>query len=242
MMLIEPGYFKLDRQLVAGISENNTKLAVIDSVRYLAERLGVGLIAQGIEHVADLRSLERIGVGFGQGYLLARPSTDHQFTSMMPNTVQSDPRRASANVASVGRLIEAACELTEDELDLPLPAAGTGIEFEVLVTELREPLALLRRNGKRVESLTLTMVDDAATLQQAARIAMRRPSSTRFQPLVCVDELGACAGVLRIERLMDALAGTEQAGVRQLDSPAEPHHSRHSFDFSCHTPRNRRRR
>ncbi len=242
MMLIGPTYFKLDRQLVAGISENNTKLAVIDSVRYLSERLGVGLIAQGIEQVADLRSLERIGVGFGQGYLLARPSTDRRFTSMMPSAVGADTPRSATAVTSVGRLIEAACELTEDELDLPLPSAGNGIEFEVLVSELREPLALLRRNGRRIESLSLTMVDDSASLQQAARVAMRRPNTTRFEPLVCVDQLGACTGVVKIERLMDALAGSERSTPRQLDSAGEVHHNRHTFDFNCHTPNRRRRR
>ncbi len=242
MMLIGPTYFKLDRQLVAGISENNTKLAVIDSVRYLSERLGVGLIAQGIEQVADLRSLERIGVGFGQGYLLARPSTDRRFTSMMPSAVGADTPRSATAVTSVGRLIEAACELTEDELDLPLPSAGNGIEFEVLVSELREPLALLRRNGRRIESLSLTMVDDSASLQQAARVAMRRPNTTRFEPLVCVDQLGACTGVVKIERLMDALAGSERSTPRQLDSAGEVHHNRHTVDFNCHTPNRRRRR
>ena len=242
MMLIGPTYFKLDRQLVAGISENNTKLAVIDSVRYLSERLGVGLIAQGIEQVADLRSLERIGVGFGQGYLLARPSTDRRFTSMMPSAVGADTPRSATAVTSVGRLIEAACELTEDELDLPLPSAGNGIEFEVLVSELREPLALLRRNGRRIESLSLTMVDDSASLQQAARVAMRRPNTTRFEPLVCVDQLGACTGVVKIERLMDALAGSERSTPRQLDSAGEVHNNRHTVDFNCHTPNRRRRR
>ncbi|MCU1391109.1 MAG: diguanylate phosphodiesterase, partial [Ilumatobacteraceae bacterium] len=57
MMLAEPGFFKLNRQMIAGVSGSNTKLAIVDSVRHLAERLGVGVIAQGIEDLADLRSL-----------------------------------------------------------------------------------------------------------------------------------------------------------------------------------------
>ena len=141
---------------------------------------------------------------------------------------------------TLARLIETACELTESELDQPLSAGTTVIEFEVLVTELREPLALLRRVGRRVECLSLTVVDEAATVQEAVRVAMRRPRATRFEPLVCVDQFGAHVGVVRIERLMEALAGAER-GVRRNDdgTTADAHRSRHAFDFSCRPPRHR---
>ncbi len=246
MMLLEPGFLKLDRSLIDGVSVSNTKLALVDSVRHLAERLSVGVIAQGIEELADLRSLERIGIGFGQGYLLAPPSTTRHFTSPLPLMRSTDER--GTKVKPLRALIEAVCELTEDDLDLVLPTSGSGIEFEVLVTEVREPMALLQRVGRRIESLSLTLVDEGASLQAAARVAMRRGTLTRFHPLVCVDELGACVGVIRIDRLIDAMAaevnnanGEPRPSARTGLSNAGQtgHRSRFAFDFSCRPPRRR---
>ncbi|MCU1400421.1 MAG: putative diguanylate phosphodiesterase [Acidimicrobiales bacterium] len=238
MMLAEPGFFKLNRQMIAGVSGSNTKLAIVDSVRHLAERLGVGVIAQGIEDLADLRSLERVGIGFGQGYLLARPSTERRFTTSLQGIAAGGAEhRTTISEPVLAPLIEAVCELTEHELDQPLTTTK-GIEFEVLVSEVREPLALMRRVGRRIQSLSLTLVDDTASLQHAARIAMRRPQASRFEPLVCVDEMGACTGVVRVERLMGALAGVERPSRSEPDS----HRNRYSFDFSCRPTRQHRGR
>ncbi|MCU1393233.1 MAG: putative diguanylate phosphodiesterase [Ilumatobacteraceae bacterium] len=248
MMQAEPGFFKLDRQLISGVSVSNTKLALVDSVRHLAERLGVGVIAQGIEDLADLRSLERVGIGFGQGYLLARPSTERRFSTAVSGLVAAggsghgsgSNEQPGQSGTELARLIEAVCELTEHELDQPMTTSN-GIEFEVLVTDIREPMALMRRVGRRIQSLSLTLVDEHAGLQQAARIAMRRPESTRFEPLVCVDELGACLGVVRVERLLSALAGADRS-VRPSSADAEGHRNRWSFDFSCRPSRQHRGR
>jgi hypothetical protein len=131
----------------------------------------------------------------------------------------------------VAHLVEPACELTEEELDTPLPTNPTGIEFEVLVTELREPLALLRRVGRKVESMSLTVLDERSGLREAAKAAMRRPVANRFEPLVCVDEFGACVGVLRIDRLIDVLA-RDASDDRSV---------RHPVDASRRNARHRRR-
>ena len=101
----------------------------------------------------------------------------------------------------------------------------------MLVTELREPLALLRRIGRRVESMSLTIVDERTAVRDAARVAMRRPSATRFEPLVCVDEFGACAGVLRIDRLIDVLA-------RESGDSRSAHHA---LEISRRAGRHRRK-
>lgn len=210
LLLLEPGFLKLDRTLVGGLSASRAKLAVVDSLRHLASRLGVEVIAQGIEDLADLRSLERIGVNFGQGFLIAKPAEEptdgRRFFAAFP-TLPGDRERAARH--GIARLIEPVCELTEEELDTPLPGAptttGYDLEFEVLVTELREPLALLRRVGRRVQSMSLTIIDERSGLREAARAAVRRPADARFDPLVCVDEFGACAGVVRVDRLIDAL-------------------------------------
>jgi EAL domain-containing protein (putative c-di-GMP-specific phosphodiesterase class I) len=203
LMRLEPGYLKLDRRLVSGVSGSRSKLAVIDSLRHLAHSLDMSVIAQGIEQMADLRSLERLGITFGQGYLLARPAdAGHLFSTI--SALDATKVAAIEGDERLTRLIEPVCELTEEDLDSPLPTSG-DIGFEVIVTELREPLALLRRAGSRVLNLPMTLVAEGATVREAARIAMCRPTSARFEPLVCVDELGACVGVVRVDRLVESL-------------------------------------
>jgi EAL domain-containing protein (putative c-di-GMP-specific phosphodiesterase class I) len=232
LLLLEPGFLKLDRNLVGGVATSRAKLAVVDSLRHLAERLGVDVIAQGIEDLADLRSLERLGVTFGQGFLIAKPAagpaTSQRFVTAFPALAGDRSRAVRSTVA---HLVEPACELTEEELDTPLPTNPSGIEFEVLVTELREPLALLRRVGRKVESLSLTVVDERSGLREAAKVAMRRAMANRFEPLVCVDEFGACAGVVRIDRLIDVLARDD----------SDDRSTHHPLDISRRNGRHRRR-
>ena len=232
LLLLEPGYLKLDRNLVGGVATSRAKLAVIDSLRRLAERLGVDVIAQGIEDLADLRSLERLGVTFGQGFLIAKPAAGPAVARPLLTALQTSiGERDQATRNSVARLVEPVCELTEEELDTPLAPKATGVEFEVLVTELREPLAVLRRIGRRVESISLTIVDERTAVRDAARLAMRRPATSRFEPLVCVDEFGACAGVVRIDRLIDLLA-------RESDNSRTAHHA---LEMSRRAGRHRRK-
>jgi hypothetical protein len=177
--------------------------------------MGVRVVAQGIEALADLTAVQRLGVGFAQGFLLARPSSDGVHTA---------PRRlVAADVPSPRHLPAVSC-LTEPaerlRIDGPAERIG-GARFEVIVGELGEPLALMRRSHSRIQNVPLAVLDADTSVVAAARAALSRPASTRFDPLVCVDELGAFAGVVPMERIVAALAGA--AG---LDRRRRRRHSR----------------
>ncbi len=209
LLELQPGYMKLDHRLVGGVARSRSKLAIVSSLRQLAEHLDIGVIAQGIEQLADLHTLERLGIELGQGYLLARPATDARFVASLASldSLRVGDQRAVTRLQS---LLEPVAELSEDDLDAPLPE-GSDLTFEVIVSALQEPLAVLRRRGRRVEHLPLTLIDVRTTLQEAALVALQRTEATRFEPLVCVDELGTCVGVLRIDHLMRELAREGQA-------------------------------
>jgi EAL domain-containing protein (putative c-di-GMP-specific phosphodiesterase class I) len=214
LLQLEPGYLKLTHELVAGIARSRSKLAIVASLRQLAEHLDMGVIAQGIEQLADLRSLERLGVELGQGYLLARPATSSRFLTSLPS-LDAMRERNTDDGMRIRSMLEPVAELTEEQLDSPLPDTG-DISYEVIVSELHEPLAVLRRKGRRVESLPLTIIDVHTSPKAAAITALQRPENARFEPMVCVDEMGTCVGVLRVDRLMKELA-------RQQPAEATPH-------------------
>ena len=54
---------------------------------------------------------------------------------------------------------------------------------------------------------SLMLVTREMPLAAVGRRAMARPAPRRFDPLMCCDDAGRYAGLVRIERIIDALAG-----------------------------------
>jgi len=70
---VRPAHVKLDMGLVQGVAHDLTRTALIAGFVRFAHDAGFSLIAEGIETQEDLDALARLGVEFGQGYLLGRP-------------------------------------------------------------------------------------------------------------------------------------------------------------------------
>lgn len=74
LILLEPDVIKLDKKYVRGIAQDGHVEKSLRRTLKVAEDLGAKVIAEGIETEADLDRLREIGVPYGQGYLLGRPS------------------------------------------------------------------------------------------------------------------------------------------------------------------------
>lgn len=68
---------KLDRSVVAGVETDNHDGAAIRTVVDLAHRLGITVVAEGVETAAELRAAGVIGCDEAQGDLLGRPAPAH---------------------------------------------------------------------------------------------------------------------------------------------------------------------
>lgn len=66
-------YIKLDMDLIRGIEASLPRRMIVEGVIRIADSLGITIIAEGIETVAEFDALRAIGVRYVQGYLLARP-------------------------------------------------------------------------------------------------------------------------------------------------------------------------
>ncbi|BBH68261.1 hypothetical protein ACTI_49460 [Actinoplanes sp. OR16] len=73
ILRLRPDLIKLDISLVRDIDADRVKAVLARSLNDFAEQIGAGLIAEGIETSAELARLTSTGIGFGQGYHLARP-------------------------------------------------------------------------------------------------------------------------------------------------------------------------
>lgn len=70
---LEPEFVKIDMSLVRGVDANPTKQKLVGSVVSLCRDLGMQVIAEGVETVAERDALVGLGCDLLQGYLLARP-------------------------------------------------------------------------------------------------------------------------------------------------------------------------
>lgn len=73
VMALRPNFLKLSDVLTRGLSNSTVKREMVRSLQRIAEAINAVIVAEGIERADDLAVLCDLGVGYGQGYLLARP-------------------------------------------------------------------------------------------------------------------------------------------------------------------------
>lgn len=69
----QPDVLKLDMALTRGICKDPVRQAIVAGIVLVAERLGITLVAEGIETEAERQALTALGIELMQGYLFARP-------------------------------------------------------------------------------------------------------------------------------------------------------------------------
>jgi EAL domain-containing protein (putative c-di-GMP-specific phosphodiesterase class I) len=216
---LRPALVKLDRSLVSGIDADPTKTAVVEMLGEYASRMDAWLLAEGVETEAELEALMRLGVPLGQGFLLGRPALPWPALRL---DVIDLVRRAEARPGTTGRigsLVEEAERVAVNAPDQP----HTG---QVLVEVDRgdRPMAMRHATGatpRRTAVPSLLVVLPSERVEQVARKAIERAAPYRFEPLVCADVAGRLLGVVRMERLVAALADTAGAAAEATEAGAE---------------------
>jgi EAL domain-containing protein (putative c-di-GMP-specific phosphodiesterase class I) len=70
---VRPEWLKIDISLVRGVDTDEVRSQLIESIVTFAARVGVKLIAEGIETMGELEKLRELNVEFGQGFLFTVP-------------------------------------------------------------------------------------------------------------------------------------------------------------------------
>ncbi len=71
---LRPAYLKVSNTLVTGLPSDGIKRDVVEMLVQLASRIDSRTVAEGIETEAERAELRRLGVSYGQGFLLGRPA------------------------------------------------------------------------------------------------------------------------------------------------------------------------
>jgi diguanylate cyclase (GGDEF)-like protein len=72
---------KVDRSFVAGLGSTGHDATIVATVVDLAHKLGLRVVAEGVETEEELAAVEAVGCDEAQGFLLARPAPAASFTS-----------------------------------------------------------------------------------------------------------------------------------------------------------------
>jgi EAL domain-containing protein (putative c-di-GMP-specific phosphodiesterase class I) len=74
---------KIDRSFVIKMLENVRTMSVLESIIYLAKKLKLDVVAEGVETEPQLAALLTMGCDYVQGYLLSRPIPATAFTELI---------------------------------------------------------------------------------------------------------------------------------------------------------------
>ncbi len=205
LLSLRPDFIKLDRGLVAGLDRDEAKRALVEMMGTFGSRVDAWLLAEGIETGEELDVLVQLGVPLGQGYYFGRPQP--RFATADPDAVLRVVTQQQANERPGLRpIIEFA------------PTARDPDAARLLLGDDRHDVVVILDGHGRPDSTvdgwgvqhairdSGLRVNVATPLDEAAHRAIVRSPLARFHPLVCIDNAGRYCGIVRVERLLDALA------------------------------------
>lgn len=70
---LQPEYVKIDQHFIRDLDRDRVKREFVRSIGQIGRTLGCQVLAEGIEQMSELRTLQTLGIPCGQGYLLGHP-------------------------------------------------------------------------------------------------------------------------------------------------------------------------
>ncbi len=102
LSIIHPDYVKIDRHFIAGIDGEMMKYNLVDSVAIACHRMGIGVIAEGVELKQECDILLDLGIDLVQGFYFARPSPDMQTGPAATQNLALCKTKSPVKTTSVG--------------------------------------------------------------------------------------------------------------------------------------------
>lgn len=209
---LRPDFIKIDRGLVTGLDRDPAKAAVVETLGTFASRIDAWVVAEGIERAGELQRLMQLDVPLGQGYRLGRPAARMEplAAEVIELSGRLGGRAADAGVSALSVPVAAIAHDAPADLVAQRFARDEDADLIVVVDAHDRPVGVHVRarfeRGERTLAAPLSVLAPARPADVARR-AMTRELAHRFDPVAVVDDLGRLVGVVRVERLVEALAG-----------------------------------
>ncbi len=79
----EIDYLKLDKSFVSNLESDPSDRALSEAIVVMAHKLGIRVVAEGVESEAQRAILKKIGCDYAQGYLFAKPMPAEEFEMLL---------------------------------------------------------------------------------------------------------------------------------------------------------------
>ena len=221
-----PDFIKLDMSIVRDIHNNPFKIAILEALVNLAAAMNSKIIAEGVETEDELITVMKLGVGYAQGYLLARPANPPAPVSpaavgLIRKFRQKEAgRRARESGTALGRVIGEIIEhvptvhpeTTAEQVEAKFAASSVR---GVVVVQSNKPVGLVMKNRlyfhlgsyygvSLYHKRPVELVMDAAPLivsadlplEAVSKIAMSREEPNLYDLIIVVRD-GVYAGWCR---------------------------------------------
>jgi EAL domain-containing protein (putative c-di-GMP-specific phosphodiesterase class I) len=76
-------YLKIDKTFVDNLETDNNDMALAEAIIVMAHKLGLKVIAEGVETEAQRKLLIKAGCDFAQGFLFSEPVTPEEFEALL---------------------------------------------------------------------------------------------------------------------------------------------------------------
>lgn len=83
-------FLKIDRSFVQNLQADSNDLALCEAIIVMAHKLGLKVIAEGIETQGQQDLLINAGCDHGQGYLFAKPLSVTEFEKLLVKSSETD--------------------------------------------------------------------------------------------------------------------------------------------------------
>lgn len=155
---LSPEIVKIDKYFTQGLAQHPEKLQTLRALQQIAMTLGSQLVAEGIETADELRLVRDLGIKFGQGWFLGRPTAApcEQLPAAATAVIKDkllavfpERRRAAQTRATAATLLDevpAVPSHTTNQNLAELFAANEGLRAVAVVDGTR-PVGLVGRQG-----------------------------------------------------------------------------------------------
>lgn len=176
-----PQYIKLDMDMIRDIDKKIINQALVKALADFADKTNIKIIAEGIETIDELNTLIYLGIEYGQGYLLQKPSPEFlEITPYVKNLIISKQRQKESvyyqmpNTMPIGEIAR---------FDRPIEPEATGsVVNEIFnnntsiqgipVCENGIPIGLIMRN--QFYAHLATQYGNAVFMNRAIRLLMNK--------------------------------------------------------------------
>lgn len=155
LLTVPVDIIKIDKSFVARMEPGSRSAAIVEGLLSMAVKLGIKVVAEGVETIGQAEQLLRLGCTLGQGYLFSRPVDRRAVTRLLVDRAQKqDPDLTALALGEGAQRVE------------PLSGASPErvVRYAVLLSEGRWKVVSERRQFGHFQTR-------AAAFQCALRLA-----------------------------------------------------------------------